>query len=41
MTSGRELVVLHTIPSMVGKFSVHAQGECGGLNREEHCMSVH
>ena len=40
MTFGRELVVLHTTPSMFSKFSVHAQGECGGLNREEHSMSV-
>ena len=24
MTSGRELVVLHTIPSVFGKFLVHA-----------------
>ena len=29
----RELVVLHTTPSMSSKFSVHAWRQCGGLNK--------
>ena len=37
---GQELVILHTTPSMFGKFSVHARRECGGLN-EEHSILVH
>ena len=40
MTFGRELVVLHTKLSMVGKFLVHAWTKCGGLNIE-HSISIH
>jgi hypothetical protein len=36
---GQELVVLQTTPSKLGKFSVHAQRESGGLN--EHSISVY
>ena len=36
--SGWELVVLHTTPSMFGKFVVHAWWYRGGLN-EEHSTS--
>ena len=31
---GRELDVLHTRPSMFGKFLVHPCRQCGGLNEE-------
>jgi hypothetical protein len=31
---GRELVVLHTRPSMFGKFLVHPCRQWGGLNEE-------
>ena len=31
MTLGLELVVLHTTPSIIGKFLVHAWRSCGGL----------
>ena len=31
--------MLHTTPSMFGKFSVHAWWYCGGLN-EEHSILV-
>ena len=39
-SSGRELVILNTILSMFGMFSVHVQSQCGGLN-EEHFILVH
>lgn len=40
MTFGGESVVLHTRPSIFGKFLVRAWRYCGGLN-EEHSRSVH
>ena len=40
MTFGRELVVLLTKASMLGKFLVHVWRYCGGLNKE-HSISVH
>ena len=39
MTFGWELVVLHTIPSMLGDFAVHAKMSCGGLN-DEHSTYI-
>ena len=40
MTSGRELVVLLTKPSMFVKFLVQAWRWCGGWNKE-HYILVH
>jgi hypothetical protein len=40
MTLGRELIVLHTTPSMFGKFSVNAWRLCEDLNKERS-KSVH
>ena len=34
MTFGRELVVLHTTPSMFSKLLVHAWRQYGGFNEE-------
>jgi hypothetical protein len=39
MTFGEELVVLHTRPSMLGKFLGGAWRQCGGLD-EEHPIFV-
>ena len=40
MNFDRELVVLHMIPHMFGKFVVHAWRLCGGLN-VKHPILVH
>ena len=34
MTFGGEFVVLHTTPSIIGKFLVHPWSWCGCLNKE-------
>ena len=39
MTSGQELVVLHTTPSKFSEFLVHAWRWHGGLN-EKHSIPV-
>ena len=42
MTFGREVVVLHTTPSMFAKFSVrHVWRQCVGLNEEHSVVLVH